>query len=1102
MMVLSTGYFAKEIAKIGGSAILHGLVKKTPPGAKAASEPISVRRRVRLGSEATSIEEDDVRQLVKKLLLRAGDKDPEIRAMSDGEAVQTALVETLLGFGSITYDRIYAVHLDSERLTRELCRGSDDRRSKLSEHGRELFDVILTSCAENVVDFVTQSDYFRDRAAVEQAKAIGRLLGDPSEFQASYVERVCDDLNSMSLFGLKLSPELQTYNLETAYVSPSLQWTHPADSGNATPRHTDPVTAAEEVGRLYLEDLLSDHQYLILEGPAGSGKTTLLKRLALHSVNFEFTSRASSWNGLVPFFLQVRRFAGEGLPLPERYVEHIAPMLSGEKPDRWVSETLRSGNSVLLIDGVDEISSDLRTEVLKGISEIAKTYPQVAIVVSTRPGAITGRGKVDLEELGFSSAVIEPMNHDQIAECVRSWHAAYDLDGRVTSSLNEDSDPGAELIASIYSRRDLLRLASTPLLCAMLCALNLNSNSWLPRDRNRLYRDALEMLLERRDREQQIVVEDLDLEFQHLEPLLARLAGWMLLEGTRSISEEQAEARIAEFLPRIRRTSSSESPLEAAAVLRHLTARSGVLERISADHIEFRHPSFQDYLAASDLLRNDQFNHLINNAHDPLYHDVIIMAVAQGQNDFGRQRELLPALTGRAERDSANSRVLWLLAAAAVADLGIVDPAIEEDIEKRTKGLLPPQDTDQANALAQVGSFVLDLLGEILDQRELTQREAAATVRAACLMVTEESIALLKRLAKYSVANSQVQASFLLGWGRAPNRIRYEQEVLSKVDLRLSSVHVRQKAELSIFDSVSKVGGLKTGAWCTSDDLRSVRGLESISELNLEGSQVESIDFLANWPSLEVLNLSETRVANISDVSRLNGLTSLGIANCLVDDLEPIRHLVNLEALDITDSKVTSIEPLSKLSKLRWLKMASTKVSDLSPIGNLVSLETLVIGWTDVSDISSLAGLSSLQSLELTGTGVRSLDSLSQLVSLEHLDAHMSDVEVLEPLQALVKLRDLDVSSTLVHNIAPLTGLSSLNKLNLHSTKVRDVSPLSKIAGLEALNLCGTEISDLTCLLSLDSLKILCIEPQHLDLPGLDKISRDVEIAGLARWVE
>ena len=56
----------------------------------------------------------------------------------------------------------------------------------------------------------------------------------------------------------------------------------------------------------------------------------------------------------------------------------------------------------------------------------------------------------------------------------------------------------AGLMTILRNRPPVRSLATSPLLCAMICALHRERSEQLPQDRMELYRVALELLLERR----------------------------------------------------------------------------------------------------------------------------------------------------------------------------------------------------------------------------------------------------------------------------------------------------------------------------------------------------------------------------------------------------------------------------------------------------------------------------------------------------------------------------------------------------------------------------------------------------------------------------
>ena len=80
-------------------------------------------------------------------------------------------------------------------------------------------------------------------------------------------------------------------------------------------------------------------------GAAGAGKSTFLQWLAVCAAQGSFPVPLADWNRLIPFFIRLRDYQGQGFPAPEAFADKITPMGSGEMPDGWVREVLRRGDA-------------------------------------------------------------------------------------------------------------------------------------------------------------------------------------------------------------------------------------------------------------------------------------------------------------------------------------------------------------------------------------------------------------------------------------------------------------------------------------------------------------------------------------------------------------------------------------------------------------------------------------------------------------------------------------------------------------------------------------------------------------------------------------
>ena len=184
----------------------------------------------------------------------------------------------------------------------------------------------------------------------------------------------------------------------------------------------------------------------------------------------------------------------------------------------------------------------------------------------------------------------------------------------------------------------------------------------------------------------------------------------------------------------------------------------------------------------------------------------------------------------------------------------------------------------------------------------------------------------------------------------------------------------------------------KTGEVLTSSEAN-----RDYLSLDLENSQVASIQGLQVFTNLWTLDLSGTKVSNVSPLAKSTSLVGLGLSKTRVSDLSALSKLTGLTGLDLSRTPVTDVSPLAKLTQLTRLCLASTKVPDVSPLAKLTKIRSLNLSGTKVSDVSSLAGLMNLEELYLAGTDVSDVSPLAKLPKLKTLnlqDANVLDLSV------------------------------------------------------------------------------------------------------------
>ncbi|MFI9203607.1 NACHT domain-containing protein [Streptomyces sp. NPDC053048] len=573
-------------------------------------------------------------------------------------------------------------------------------------------------------------------------KPESRSLASPRQLEVEAFERrlrdyVVDKASELTIIGLTLSDgEGETWPLDAAYLSLELTGASREDAVSSPQR---------------AEEALSGQRRVLLRGAAGSGKTTLLQWLATITARGDLPPGLGHLSGCMPLTLPLRTLIRRGeLPQPEEFLAAAAGPLSGlPAAQGWVTRRLTEGTALLLIDGVDEVPEADRRRTLAWVKDLLAAYPEARYVITTRPSAVREGW---LADAGFTELELLPMSRGDVLAFIDRWHdaAGQKNDERVRAFA-------AALSAAVVAKRDLGRLATNPLMCAMICALNRSRRGYLPHGRMELYRAALELLLIRRDREREIVV---GLEGPELEQaqvaLLQKIAYWLIRNGRAEIEWHKAVEILERALPAMPAVAAKGG---AEDILRHLVVRSGLLRQPTSETLSFIHRTFQDYLGAQAAVDDWDFDLLVNHAHDDQWEDVLRMAV--GHAPPRARAELLRKLLERGEREGGNRHRLHLLAAACLEQATEVDPAVRTRVEQAAAELVPPRDTESAKALAEAGEIVLDLLP---GPEGLTDEVAHAVVVTATTVADDRAIPLLSAYATHP--SRQVRAQLAWAWDR------------------------------------------------------------------------------------------------------------------------------------------------------------------------------------------------------------------------------------------------------------------------------------------------------------------------------------------------
>ncbi|MEW2070263.1 NACHT domain-containing protein [Streptomyces sp. NPDC007346] len=939
-------------------------------------------------------------------------------------AALTSVQDTFAAAGDLAAaDRLFALELDAERLRAELSAPA----AGLSQRALDLYEDLLGRCCAHLVDQLTAHPSFAARAAVEQVRAAGRtreLVEDVRarvgprpdaadlEFEARYAEFMATANSRVELFGLTLGRSAGGWPLETAYIGLEVS----GEYENTDPHGLDhPVRTTVRI-----EQALGERDRLVLRGPAGSGKSTLVQWLALNAARRTFGSELADWNRCVPFVLRLRAFtARESLPSPEEFLRAAGVPLGGSAPAGWADRMMRQGRALVLVDGVDEVPERLRKRTERWLKDLIVAYPRAKYVVTTRPTAVP---ETWLSASGFEPHTLLAMGREDVRAFIGHWHRAARSECRSQEERAELDRYESALRRAVGTRRDLGLLATNPLMCALLCALNRDRRMQLPRARKELYDAALDMLLMRRDTEREITgVEGVDLTRGEQTALLQRLAYWLIRNGLAEARQDEAVALLTEWL-----RAMSQVRGAPGQVFTHLLNRSGLLREPAPGSVGFVHRTFQDYLGAKAAVEARDFGVLVNHAHEDQWDDVVQMAVGHARPD--ERASLLTALLERADMEPEHTHRLVLLAAGSLAHAPELDAGVREEVERRTGRLLPPESDASVDGLAHVGDLALELLSSMLD--DLTERQASAVVRTAAAVGGDRAYELIRQFRDDERLLVAYQVS--MAWEQF-DADRYAREVMA----------ARTWHDITAY--------AKTGA-----QLSALRHLPRLSSAHVTGSH-HDLSPVTSRPDVERVFVWRNRLlTDVHPIAAMPQLRKVGLSSC---------------------PHVQSIAALARpgLQSLSLVELHHTL--DPSPIADMPDLRHLALGHAfSLGSIGELPRCEQVTVLELLPeAGNLNLNGLEHWGSLRELrlssSAHVQQLSRSPSLHGLEELRLLQIQNLDLRLTTPLSQLRTLQITRCHLPL--GLATLTALPSLTLIRLLGSDVPiDLTPLAASEHLTI------------------------------
>lgn len=1019
---MDAGMVGIRLASSAVAPLVRKLFVADGPGAGMVDRPVRVSRLVSFMGEKRTFNERDMRkltaELVKRAVRAAGPHDPPVPS-DEQQMVAETLMHTLHVLGELDMDDVQAVQLGPDKLA-WLLRQQARRPLFLSEGGLHLHNTLLRIACLHILNFFTQRSTFVARTLVAQSQQLGDLvtkvdlliertpplMAEDARFEARYAEYVVHRHGELTIYGIDLH-HAREWPLDTAYLSleavESRQQTTPLAGENGAEWA---LAAPQPVDRA-----LAGHDRVLLRGLAGSGKTTLVQWLAVTTARQDVSGGlVTQLLGRVPFVLPMRTLTRgrreRELPAPDAFLTAVGCLIADAQPAGWADRVLAAGRGLLLVDGVDEMPVSERERGRRWLRELLAAYPGSLCLVTARSSAVR-EDWLDAE--GFTDLTLSPMRREDVRAFIHRWHRA----------ARAEPDLERSLLEAVRTKPDLGRLATNPLMCALICALHRERRRFLPRGRKALYDAALTMMLERRDRERDMgCPSGLDLDYESQIRLLQKLAYWLIRNGRSELDSSVACDLIERLRPSMPQVAQQGS---AEAVYEHLLTRSGLLREPAKDALDFVHRTFQDYLGAREAVEERDFDVLVSNAHLDQWEDVIRMAVAHGRPS--ERARLLGKLVERSdgETESVQAR-LYLVAMACLEHATQLDPAVREEVERRAAMLIPPRNIDEAKQLAAVGPVVLELLPgpEGLD-------EAMAVAHTACQIGTDAALPFLARFRDHP--DDGVRLQLASHWDRFDTETYGREIIRHLVGDSSAVVAVRSTAELDVLSTMPEHREVSLQGDFTAEQITGALQHHPLQRMDIaDNSVLGDLEFLTGFRTLRVMHL-----ANCPEVADLSPLARLPVS---------VLHLTNLPKL----KKLTGLSLLTRLETVGIHK--GVDCPGLAALSREAPLDCLITSpeVRDLSDIRDFPTLTWLGLLPHRPPTPQSWRAIADLPTLSMLNLNSAGLETLVPTgRQLTRLRHLlltlDRQPCDLQQVAEL--FPALEQLRVNEVDTLDLTPLA-----------------------------------------------------------
>lgn len=297
-----------------------------------------------------------------------------------------------------------------------------------------------------------------------------------------------------------------------------------------------------------------------------------------------------------------------------------------------------------------------------------------------------------------------------------------------------------------------------------------------------------------------------------------------------------------------------------------------------------------------------------------------------------------------------------------------------------------------------------------------------------------------------------------------------------------------------------------------------LKQFKNLKGLIIRDTPIRDLDFLHNFPQLEILELFGNSLRTTAGLDSMKNLTDLTINHNFIDDVELIPKLTNLVNLQLYDNELRDVRSLGSLTKLKYLDLGNNMIESIDELKNLRNLIGFSIyKCSELTNIEVISNFEKLKFLNISLIGIKdfSLKTISHMDSMDNLRVqgmvhhndelnhikHMTSMTQLtmgindkvtniDSLKYLVNMEYLDIHSDNITDISVVTNFPKLIKLVAYRNKIEDVTPLLKCKELGSLFLFENPVKDYKPLLQMKQLQYLDVNKEDFTPQDKNQLKR------------